>query len=170
MKSNYFWQYIHCRKFLTLSNQTSRYKSKCAIISFVFFLSIIFCIQTWTCWEFFQKILSGKLSECQNSLDPDQAQHFDLVGTVCKDYLLKTLACKELRSGIITFLSRTPDQDFRCFLSHIPVPAREKKTKRTAAHRPHVNPWSHWNVKMMSPCRISAYSGFSGSIFHVFPI
>ena len=35
---------------------------------------------------------------------------------------------------------------------------------------PHVDPCHHCNVKMASPCQISAYSGFSGSLFHVFPI
>ena len=41
--------------------------------------------------------------------------------------------------------SRTPDQDFRCLMLMC-------------------------NVKMTSPCRISAFSGFSGNLFHVFPI
>ena len=31
-----------------------------------------------------------------------------------------------------------------------------------------VDPWRHCNVKVTSPCRISANSGFSGSLFHVF--
>ena len=57
------------------------------------------------------------------------------------------------------------------YLSRIPVPAcgKEKTNSRTsAAHWSHVNPWRHCNVKMMSPCHISAYSGFSVSPFHVF--
>ena len=52
--------------------------------------------------------------------------------------------------------------------THIPVPAREKnKKKRTAERRPHTGRTA-CNVKMTSPCRISANSGFHGSIFHVF--
>ena len=41
--------------------------------------------------------------------------------------------------------------------------------KRTSAARwPHVDQRRHLNVKMTSPCRISAYLGFSVSLFHVF--
>ena len=43
-----------------------------------------------------------------------------------------------------------------------------KIKKWTAARRQHVDPWRHWNVSTTSPCRISAYTGFSGSLFHVF--
>ena len=57
---------------------------------------------------------------------------------------------------------------FLATLSHIPVPALWKDKKWTAAPWPHVYPWRHCNVKMTSPHRISAYSGFSGSLFHVF--
>ena len=74
-----------------------------------------------------------------------------------------------------SFLSRTPDRHFRCFypceivLSHTPIPAIGKyKKNRTAARLPHVDPWRHCFVIMTSPCRISAYSGFSGSLFHIF--
>ena len=35
----------------------------------------------------------------------------------------------------------------------------------SAARWPHVFPWRHCNYKMTSPCRISAYSGFSRSLF-----
>ena len=57
-------------------------------------------------------------------------------------------------------------------LSHIPVPAlgKDKKTnsRTSAARRLHVDPWRHWNIKMRSPCRISAFSGFSRSLFLCF--
>ena len=75
---------------------------------------------------------------------------------------------------------RIPDQDFHYFytceiiLSHIPVPARGKDEKTNSsvstARLPHVDPLCHCNVKMTSSCRISANSGFSGSLFHVFQI
>ena len=71
-------------------------------------------------------------------------------------------------------LSRTPDRDFRCFypsekfLSHFSVPACGKNKKQTAACWPNVYVWRHCNVKMTSPYRISAYLGFSGSLFHIF--
>ena len=39
--------------------------------------------------------------------------------------------------------------------------------KRTATRRPRVYPWHHCNVKITSPCRILAYSEFSGNLFHV---
>ena len=74
------------------------------------------------------------------------------------------------------YFSRTPDRDFRCFypcemfLTHTSVPALGKDKKGTAAHWLHVDPWRRCNVKMTSPCRISVYSGFSGSLFHVFSI
>ena len=45
-----------------------------------------------------------------------------------------------------------------------------KIKKGTATSRLQANPWRHSYVKMTLPCRISAFSGFSGSIFHVFPI
>ena len=76
----------------------------------------------------------------------------------------------------VVLYSRTPDRDFFCFypceiiLSHTTVPALGKDKKWTAARWPHVDPWNHCNVKMTSPCCISAYSGFSGSLFQVFPI
>ena len=54
------------------------------------------------------------------------------------------------------------------YLSHTPILALGKDRKQTAARWPHVYPWCHCNVKMTSPCRISAYSGFSGSLFQVF--
>ena len=56
--------------------------------------------------------------------------------------------------------------------SHIPVPARGKDKEWTAAWWLQVDPWLHCSVKMASPCRISANSGFSGKLFHVlfFPI
>ena len=50
-------------------------------------------------------------------------------------------------------MSRTPDRAF--------VPAGGKEQL-------HVDLWRHWNVKMTSPCHISAYSGLSGRLFHVF--
>ena len=66
--------------------------------------------------------------------------------------------------------SRIPDRDFRFFypretiLSHIPVHSRT-----SAARWSHVIPGRHCDVKMTSPCPISANSGFSGSFFfHVF--
>ena len=70
-------------------------------------------------------------------------------------------------------LSRTPDRDFRCFfpceiiISHIYLyQSVGKIKKRTAARWPHVPPWRHCNVKMTSPCLISAYFKFSGNPFH----
>ena len=64
---------------------------------------------------------------------------------------------------------RTPDRDFRCFthLTHT-VPARGKDEKQTAARWPHVDPRRHCNVKMTSPCRISEYPVFSGSLLCFF--
>ena len=56
------------------------------------------------------------------------------------------------------------------YMSHIPGPARGKDEEGTAARWPHVNPWRHINVKMTSPLRISANLGFSGRLFHVFPM
>ena len=58
------------------------------------------------------------------------------------------------------------------YLSHIPVPARGKDQNeqphvgRTLAARRSV---TSCIVKMTSPFRISANSGFSGSLFHIFP-
>ena len=59
-----------------------------------------------------------------------------------------------------------------------PPPQKKKKKKKkktnsrtSAARWPHVDPWryhGHCNVKITSPCRISAYSGFSGSLFSCF--
>ena len=40
----------------------------------------------------------------------------------------------------------------------------------SAARRLHVDQWRQCNIKNMSSCRISAYSGFSGCLFHDFPI
>ena len=69
-------------------------------------------------------------------------------------------------------ISCTPDQDFRCFYPScsyrcqpmgfylIPLPALGIDKKWTAACWPHVDLWHHCNVKIASPCRISAYSGF----------
>ena len=63
-------------------------------------------------------------------------------------------------------ISRTPDRDFRCFypcesiLSYISIPL--------AARWPQFDQWRHCNVKITSPCRISAYPGNFGSLFHVF--
>ena len=58
------------------------------------------------------------------------------------------------------------------FLSHIPVgksqPMGEIKIG-TAIRRPHVDPCRHCNVKMTSPVASQRISGFSGSLFHVFP-
>ena len=69
------------------------------------------------------------------------------------------------------YFSRTPDWDF-CFLpmcdnyiSHAPAPGKDKKT---AKRWPHVDPLRHFNAKMTSPCRNSAYSGFSGSFLKFF--
>ena len=56
------------------------------------------------------------------------------------------------------------------YLSHTPILALGKDKKRTAARWPHVDQWRHCNVKMTSPCHISAYSEFFGSLFQVFPI
>ena len=77
-------------------------------------------------------------------------------------------------------ISGFPYRDFRCFyqceifLSHTPIPAlpKHKKTnsRTSATCLPHVVPWSQINVKMTSPWFISAYSGCSGSLFHVFSI
>ena len=54
-------------------------------------------------------------------------------------------------------------------ISHISIPARRKDNKQTDARRPHVGRTSisdvHRNVQITSPCRISAYSGFSRSLF-----
>ena len=36
--------------------------------------------------------------------------------------------------------------------------------------QPHIDPWRDCNVKMTSPCCISANSGFSGSLFYVLSI
>ena len=70
--------------------------------------------------------------------------------------------------------SRTQDQDFRCFypceiilLSHIPVPACEKGKKQPHTHRS-LTSLTICNVKITSPCRISAYSGFLEDFFMVF--
>ena len=73
--------------------------------------------------------------------------------------------------------SRTPDWDFYCFnqseiiLSHIPIPAhgKDKKNEQQHAGRMLIRDVI-CNVKIMSPCRILVYSGFSGSLFHVFLI
>ena len=53
------------------------------------------------------------------------------------------------------------------FLLFLPMyqPVRKKKTKQL-----HIDLWGHCYVIITSPCRISVYSGFSGSLFHVFPI
>ena len=71
------------------------------------------------------------------------------------------------RVGIFLSPLNTNDE---FYLSHTPVhvPAIWKDKKRRVARWPHVDPWRHCNVKMTSPCRISVYSGFSGSLFHVF--
>ena len=53
-------------------------------------------------------------------------------------------------------------------LSLTTVPALGKNKKRIAARSAHVDPWRHCNAKMTSPCRVSAKSGFSGSIFMLF--
>ena len=52
-------------------------------------------------------------------------------------------------------------------LSNIPISARGKH-EQLAARWPHVDPRRHCNVKSSSLYRIAAYSGFSGSHFHVF--
>ena len=66
------------------------------------------------------------------------------------------------------------------FLSHphthnsynLPNPALRNDKKLTAACSPYVDPWRHCEVKMTvtSPWHITAYSGFSGSLFHLFLI
>ena len=55
------------------------------------------------------------------------------------------------------------------YLSHTLVPAqgKDKKNSHTLAAR---HPWRHCYIKMTSACRISAYSGFSGSLYQVYPI
>ena len=74
------------------------------------------------------------------------------------------------------FFSGTLDRDFPCFylceifLSHTPVAALGKDKKWTTARWPHVDLWHHYDVKMPSPCPISGYSGYSGSLFQVFTI
>ena len=50
--------------------------------------------------------------------------------------------------------SCTPDRDFLCFYS----------ISHTRTSRPHFDPWRHCYVKIMSPCRFSAYLGFSRSL------
>ena len=52
------------------------------------------------------------------------------------------------------------------YLSHIPVRARGKD-KKIAVCRPHFDQWRHCDVKMTSPCRISANLGFSGSLSNI---
>ena len=50
----------------------------------------------------FAKIISGIPTECQNSLDPDQARHIvgpDLGPTACKGYQQTSLGGKEIKSG-----------------------------------------------------------------------
>ena len=54
------------------------------------------------------------------------------------------------------------------YLSHIPVSALGKNTKQTAARWPYADPWRHCNVNIASPCRISAYSRFSGRLLQAF--
>ena len=56
------------------------------------------------------------------------------------------------------------------FLSHIPVPALVKDKKQTHFGRTLAacRSMTSFHDKMTSPCRISAYSGFSCSLFHVF--
>ena len=63
--------------------------------------------------------------------------------------------------------SRTPDRDFCCFYPHIPVPARGKDKKVTAALRSVTSLKCQNYVTILC---ILVYSGFSGSLFHVFPI
>ena len=59
--------------------------------------------------------------------------------------------------------SHTPDRDFRCFYtceiiqSHILGPACGKDKKANSRMLAMVDPYRHCNVKMKSPCRISAY-------------
>ena len=72
------------------------------------------------------------------------------------------------RVGI--FLSQLNTND-GFYLCHITVPPRgiDKKPSRTlAALWPHVESRRHCNVIMTSPFRISASSGFSGSLFIFF--
>ena len=46
-----------------------------------------------------------------------------------------------------------------------------KIKKRTAVRQPHMGRTSILDViVVLKPCRIFAYSGFSGSLFHVLPI
>ena len=71
-------------------------------------------------------------------------------------------------------ISHTSDRDFRCFypceifLSHIPAIARGKDKVLTVARWPHVDRDVIIIVKITSPCSITAYAGFSVSLFHVF--
>ena len=53
---------------------------------------------------------------------------------------------------------------FPLFLSHTRVPAGWKDTNE----QPHIDHRRRCNFKITSPCRISAYAGFSGSPVHVF--
>ena len=71
--------------------------------------------------------------------------------------------------------SQTPDRDFLRFypceiilfyLKYLYQPVGKIRNEKPHAGR---TSFHHCDVKMTSPCHISAYSGFSGSIFHVFP-
>ena len=53
------------------------------------------------------------------------------------------------------------------YLTYLYQPVGKIK-KRTAARLPHIHPLGHCNFRFTSPCRISANSGFSGSLFSCF--
>ena len=62
---------------------------------------------------------------------------------------------------------RTDADSSPILLAH-PEPFGSGELKTGAARWPHIGPWRHYNIKLTSPCRISANSGFSGSLFMFF--
>ena len=104
-----------------------------------------------------------------------------LIGTVLTEsfnvcfngvkHLMGNWTCNIQRTASDYFF---PDPDFHCyypcgiFLSHIPILALGKVKTGTVALWLYVDPWCHCNVKITSPCRISAYYGFPGRLYQVF--
>ena len=93
----------------------------------------------------------------------------------CLPYLLSQTARSASRKDNTTFLAHQIGISVvftHEILSYIAIPASGKDNKQTAARWPHTVRTSIRVVtimsKIMSQCCISAYSEFSGSLFHVF--
>ena len=112
----------------------------------------------------FANILDLDHEARQNTGPKSWSKLFDTLMVFLKEFFKKI--CRQQKSikiypvGKELTFSHTPYRDFPCFCPCEIVHVGKIKNEQTRVY-----PWRYCNVKMMSPCRISAYSRFSGSLF-----